>query len=324
MNVSRDKPTQTAMTILASSWMRRLWTLQEAFLSRQLHFAFGERRMDWHNLISYDNLDGELGVLIENELRAPLTGTVKDMLTQNIMGQDDRGDGQTSVSLEKAAFWIASVWSAARWRTTSNHAHETLALATLLVLKYQGTQIEEAGLTKLKDVKDKLRDQLVTEFWKTFHNTHRGAIPPGMIFLPGAKVEGHQGFGWAPRTWLSAHEIDYPNPLNHWTGKTDLPSTGLEVKYPGFLLHTIGRDTRSHILGMDQDKGQLNRHPRLDFWLRSGERKMTDRNYREKYTAIAMGPKARHRVDRETMQLPLLRATMLLLRRSRTAEARIP
>ncbi|KAH8743056.1 hypothetical protein F5883DRAFT_594256 [Diaporthe sp. PMI_573] len=85
MNVSRDKPTQTAMTILASSWMRRLWTLQEAFLSRQLHFAFGERRME---------------------------GTVKDMLTQNIMGQDDRGDGQTSVSPEKAAFWIASVWSA--------------------------------------------------------------------------------------------------------------------------------------------------------------------------------------------------------------------
>lgn len=79
-----------------------------------------------------------------------------------------------------------------------------------------------------------------------------------MIFLPGAKVEGHQGFGWAPRTWLSAHEIDYPNPLNHWTGKTDLLSTGLEVKYPGFLLHTMGKDTRSHILGMDQ--GTNTRH----------------------------------------------------------------
>lgn len=125
MNASRDKPTQTAMTILASSWMRRLWTLQEAFLSRQLHFAFGERRMDWHNLISYDSLDEDLGGLIEKELKAPLTSTVKDMLTQNIMSQDDLGDSQTSVSPEKASFWIASVWSAARWRVSVSHCDVT-------------------------------------------------------------------------------------------------------------------------------------------------------------------------------------------------------
>lgn len=140
-------------------------------------------------------------------------------------------------------------------KTTSNHAHETLALATLLDLKYQGTHIEEAGLTKLEHVDDKLRDKLVTEFWTTFHDTpsHRGAIPPGIIFLPGAKVEGYQGFGWAPRTWLSPHKIDYPNPLNHWTGETNLLKNGLEVKYPGFLLHTIGTDVRFQILGMDQN-----------------------------------------------------------------------
>jgi hypothetical protein len=30
----------TAMRILASGWMRRLWTLQEAYLSRRLYFAF--------------------------------------------------------------------------------------------------------------------------------------------------------------------------------------------------------------------------------------------------------------------------------------------
>ncbi|KAJ0120724.1 hypothetical protein J7T55_015456 [Diaporthe amygdali] len=257
---AKDKPTQTAMKILASFWMRRLWTLQESFLSEQLHFAFLERTesLDWKNLISYDELKEDLGYLIDNELKSPLTGTVKDMLAQNIMGKGDREDQRTHMSPEKAAFWIASAWSAARWRTTSNTAHETLALATLLGLKYQGTQIEEAGLTKLEDVDDKLREQLVTEFWKTFHGSYRGAIPPGIIFLPGDKVKDHKGFGWAPKTWLSAHEIDYPNPLSRWTGKTDLLDNGLEVKYPGFLLHTIGDRARREILGMDRmDQGTV-------------------------------------------------------------------
>lgn len=115
MDEPKDNPGQTAMTILASSWMRRLWTLQEAFLSRQLHFAFFERKHNWKNLISYDSLNDKLGNLVENELKSPLTSTVRDMLSENIMDKSGRGDSQTT---EKAAFWIASVWSAARWRVS--------------------------------------------------------------------------------------------------------------------------------------------------------------------------------------------------------------
>lgn len=96
-------------------------------------------------------------------------------------------------------------------------------------------------------------EELVCQFWKTFHKTYRHAIPPGIIFLPGEKIK-KSGYGWAPKTWMSADEVDYPNPLDSWSGETDLQDDdGLRVKYPGFLLHTIGKDSRMKVLSMTQD-----------------------------------------------------------------------
>ena len=133
-------------------------------------------------------------------------------------------------------------------KTTSNRAHETLALATLLDLHYEGTAIAEAGLTK--DANDYKLDELIVDFWKTFHGQYAGAIPSGIIFLPGQKVD-REGFRWAPKTWMSAHELDYPDPLTSWTYPTSLETDGLLVKYPGFMLHTPDDQIRRRILGTD-------------------------------------------------------------------------
>ncbi|KAL8717118.1 MAG: hypothetical protein Q9225_005616 [Loekoesia sp. 1 TL-2023] len=70
-------------------------------------------------------------------------------------------------------------------------------------------------------------------------------IPPGMIFLPGPRLT-KKGYGWAPRSWLSSREIDSPDPLSlPDAGNTRLTvSEGLEVQYPGFLLHDLGDDRK--------------------------------------------------------------------------------
>jgi len=125
-----------------------------------------------------------------------------------------------------------------------------LALATLLDLDYEETNIQEKGLTKNASVP--VLDNLVKDFWSLFNSQYEGAIPPGMIFLPGQKVASHKGFGWAPRTWMSAHEVDYPDPLSNWKFPTTLEADGLGVKYPGFLLHTRNMTSRRIILGTDQ------------------------------------------------------------------------
>ncbi len=97
---------------------------------------------------------------------------------------------------------------------------------------------------------------MMCEFWRSLHSTYRHCIPPGIIFLPGPRLQmdGKLGYGWAPQTWMSAHEVDYPDPLGSWTSETDLlEGDGLRVSYPGFILHTASGASctaRNEILGI--------------------------------------------------------------------------
>lgn len=127
----------------------------------------------------------------------------------------------------------------------------------MLNLKTRGTKIEDAGLDPPGKTSNTFNDdqleELVCVFWRELHKQRPGAIPSGMIFLPGNKVN-REGFGWAPRTWLSAYEMDYPDPLSFWNKPTELnPAKGLRVCYPGFLLHPDSSSCRSRILGTSID-----------------------------------------------------------------------
>ena len=55
-------------------------------------------------------------------------------------------------------------------------------------------------------------------------------------------------------TWLSASQVDYPDPLSIWYAPTDLRDEGLIVQFPGFLLHTHSRASRQRILGADMTR----------------------------------------------------------------------
>lgn len=122
-------------------------------------------------------------------------------------------------------------------QSTSNEAHEPLALATLMSLPYaaeKDSRIKNAGLTS--SIPPKERDQMVKEFWTLFEREYEGCIPPGLIFLPGAKVD-LPGFGWAPRTFMEAYKLDYPDPFAKGPSSRLSPDFGLKVHYPGIILH---------------------------------------------------------------------------------------
>lgn len=249
------KRAEEAMCILPSRWMRRLWTLQEAFLSDRILFAFEPRGRNEKDMIDFDDLDFELSKGTSSVANA-FNRAVRNQLLSQLMGNervDRKHFKRVRRDDERGAILVASAWSAARWRTTGNPAHEVLAVATLLGLDYKRTKIEDAGLEE--NPNPTFLNELVRDFWVTFDEQFRSAIPPGLIFLPGEKVEGFEGFGWAPRTWLSAHEIDYPDPLGITRFPTSLDKTaGLRVQYPGFLLHTQKRMT---ILGVDGNFGKF-------------------------------------------------------------------
>jgi hypothetical protein len=80
------------------------------------------------------------------------------------------------------------------------------------------------------------------ELWIELEEQSPGCIPSGVIFLPGERL-CLEGFGWAPRSWMTGKEIDYPDPLSLPQSTTRLVrEKGLCVRYPGFLFHC--RDSR--------------------------------------------------------------------------------
>lgn len=121
------------------------------------------------------------------------------------------------------------------------------------MLGLETEDFEDAGLLSPAENTrgDIWRQELVRDFWKKLHHDqrYRGAIPAGIIFLPGDKIN-IKGYAWAPKTWLSAHEANYPEPMNFWSSPTELGIDGLLVHYPGFILHTGSAETRNSILGI--------------------------------------------------------------------------
>ncbi|TLD20722.1 hypothetical protein PspLS_08443 [Pyricularia sp. CBS 133598] len=244
----------TAMSILSSSWMRRLWTLQEAFLSQKLVVPF-KALSDFQDL-------SDLIKNLENEqkkgcLSKPMIGLIHKHLSFGIMGNHCRAltpglvnSKASKQTLEMTRTLLGDIWRAVNWRTTSRATHEALALSTLLGLQVDEDQIvPERQLPHFsgKGHEDK-QDQMMERFWRSVEERKKGSIPPGFIFLPGSRIK-RRGFGWAPRTWMSAQATEFPDPLNSFVAPADLDKVdhGLKVTYPGFLLHS---NARARILGV--------------------------------------------------------------------------
>lgn len=139
-----DMPTQTAMKILTSRWMTRLWTLQEAFLSQKLYISFKERRHDHNNLTSFNELDQKLS-LSSDDVTFPLIRTVRNLLFDSIMGQERQTKKdyvfhktkRPDMPKHQAALLIASAWYAARWRVSTRSCFKSPLLTDLMTVNHR-------------------------------------------------------------------------------------------------------------------------------------------------------------------------------------------
>ncbi|KAG6368252.1 hypothetical protein INS49_002454 [Diaporthe citri] len=128
-----QNPAQTAMRIIASSWMRRLWTLQEAFVSKRLYISMGEDSETLHDL---DDLYKKLEEKTEG-LTLTLITTLKNQLQSHFMhGQTSSSKhmksdskvekviGETQWSPRDASVVVINAWKAVRWRVAYWKARE--------------------------------------------------------------------------------------------------------------------------------------------------------------------------------------------------------
>lgn len=227
MSVSRGEGyAQPAMSISVSRWMTRLWTWQEAVLSKELHFNFSDE------IVSMDHLEA----LYEEE-SASLNSTVtlaSHKYSHGIMKNERKnksrailGPDSTPEDRKLKPGFVAAAWKALQWRTTTHLEHETLALATLLDLETDDFA-DRADDSQIHRRMMKLLDLLAAR--------QPCLIPPGIIFLPGPRIS-EKGYRWAPQTWLSSCPAEQSDALTLECPMARLiPNCGLDVVFPGFLL----------------------------------------------------------------------------------------
>lgn len=137
------------LRVLTSGWMRRLWTLQEAVLSKELHVVFANMPQLLKDLMPHP----------ENMLLFPhLTDLAKDL------------DRLTKLS-RYSSYSIGDVARSLRWRTTNRPTDETLAVASLL-------GVHPSVLVDLNPENRMIR--LIQEI---------GKFPRNIIFLSGVKLQ---------------------------------------------------------------------------------------------------------------------------------------
>ena len=224
---------ETAMKITTCYWITRLWTLQEAYLSKRLIFNFADNLVDMDDLerMNKDNLISPISLLAQT-YHLTLLGRERDITLRG--RETERKD---EVGRPLTSTFLTSLCNALRWRTTSYRQHETLALAILLQIDTK--PFDDAMISVGSDFQqDQGRhDQKMQNLLSEISKESKDAIPAELIFLPGPKLSNH-GFRWAPRTWLHDCGHQLPRPLS--SQQTELTLDGLQLSYPGFKLHSIG------------------------------------------------------------------------------------
>jgi hypothetical protein len=118
---SKGPPWKNVMKILASGWMRRLWTLQEAYLSKRLWITFKQHSGEHHDgMEEFDKLIGEM--VNKDTFRSSFGEMAKLKLLQNIMGEqrEQRKLGNDPrQSGGGGAILVANTWRATRWRVSA-------------------------------------------------------------------------------------------------------------------------------------------------------------------------------------------------------------
>ncbi|KAK4221499.1 hypothetical protein QBC38DRAFT_449124 [Podospora fimiseda] len=222
-------PIPLASTFLSSGWMRRLWTLQEAYVTRQLALAFEEGETGslerlWSPLDEREEVskpeafDLFMTAMIRkkifqnliNDVRRLHKGTPQPAVRAEplgVVGEEGNIEEVQTVNRDGAAnlHWrllIANAWSSARYRDVGKVETETFALASMLNITLDGDHEDPPDYRDMRQ-DDKRRRKGRQELMKDFlSKIERHAIAPGMIFLPGERLS-LKGFGWAPMKFPS-------------------------------------------------------------------------------------------------------------------------
>jgi hypothetical protein len=179
-HLSVSDPIQEQLFVLyVSTWVQRLWTLQEALLSRRLLFRVGDGLIDFR----YFFTDEVLALRLSDPVASKLLGWFGQMMIAPVI-RSAQAASSTPLplpppSLDNVALHLAK-------RTSSRQADETLAIAGLFGL--------DASAYVPLDTDQRMAKFLIE------HNG--GKAPYDILFLDGPKLP-IENFTWAPKSFMN-------------------------------------------------------------------------------------------------------------------------
>ncbi|KAL8687485.1 MAG: hypothetical protein Q9224_005137, partial [Gallowayella concinna] len=221
LNSEHLSSTEILAQVSCSSWMRRLWTLQEGRLAEKVWFQFADKAVDVKRV--FDGLDLSR---VPSKVDVWLQIAIYTQLWVHIWyrGQGIKNMGVTASAIHSTRLALAS-------RSVSVATDEALCLFTLMAMDL--TQITSVPPTERMEV-----------FWRSFQK-----VPIGFLFSRVMEKMAQAGLHWAPSSFLglqSEKEWGGPNELS--SPRDEEPhayptSSGLQIALPGFTLHPelIGR-----------------------------------------------------------------------------------
>ncbi|KAL9059156.1 MAG: hypothetical protein Q9162_001374 [Coniocarpon cinnabarinum] len=228
-------PVVQAMRISMSSWIERIWTLQEAFLSKRLTFMFGEGLVR----VDADELRNSLSKSVV-PAKACICAVADKFYARILRDKREehfrRKDGPQQHQGVTASF-VASAYEAVQYRNASDLKDETEALAVMFNLQ-NFFENDNDQSPRRGDPPEKWMQWLVRKLLDA------EAIPAALLFLDGEKLST-PGFRWAPKRWLNPQPTLTPNPLAVATGSSKRGADGLVVKLPGMDLKFLSDQNAS-------------------------------------------------------------------------------
>ena len=193
--------------ITCSTWIRRMWTLQEVALAREAYFQFS----------------GE-PVVILDEPQSPPGGNPYARWYDNEVGYYSH--------LFEFSWWkkslteigrIRYVFTALGSRSTSHSEDQPICLAIL----------NDLNLNELMEVPERHR---MGKLWSMFRQ-----LPAAILFLPGNKLTD-ENLGWAPASCMNCTKLGIPNDV-----PATVDPEGLFVTLTGFLVYKAPPPTQAVI-----------------------------------------------------------------------------
>jgi hypothetical protein len=217
---------QMNIRIRTGEWGKRLWTLQETVLAKDIVIQFQDgiaRIRELQQARDQAKNDASHEYHHVWRLGNPFSGAIWSLRTEPDGGPGDR---------------VERAWQAIQFRSACIPADEPLILANILGL-------DVSRILAVEDHRDpaRLAALRMARLLDLIDEAPDLGIPSGLVFLfsstrPPLRLPG---YGWAPSTWRTRGTHAYPLHLHlhRETGgfKASMLKQGLLVRMPGMLLH---------------------------------------------------------------------------------------